>query len=117
MSRQEAIEQYERALKAGKKYYSSCVAQEKDPYPLVLDEILKDNASTGAVNLGLVPVICKGIAQKARPGQTLTVDLEAGTVTITDTGEVLPCEKLGEQAMNILEAGGIKPMMRKKLGL
>ena len=70
-----------------------------------------------AVNLGLVPVICKGIAQKAQPGQTLTVDLEAGTVTITDTGEVLPCEKLGEQAMNILEAGGIKPMMRKKLGL
>lgn len=56
MSRQEAIEQYEQALKAGKKYYSSCVAQEKDPYPLVLDEILKDNASTGAVNLGLVEI-------------------------------------------------------------
>ena len=70
-----------------------------------------------AVNLGLVPVICKGIAQKVQPGQTLTIDLEAGAVTIAETGEVLPCEKLGEQAMNILEAGGIKPMMRKKLGL
>lgn len=70
-----------------------------------------------AVNLGLVPVICKGIAQKVQPGQTLTIDLEAGAVTIADTGEVLPCEKLGEQAMNILEAGGIKPLMRKRLGL
>lgn len=70
-----------------------------------------------AVNLGLVPVICKGIAQKVQPGQTLTIDLEAGAVTIAETGEVLPCEKLGEQAMSILEAGGIKPLMRKRLGL
>ena len=70
-----------------------------------------------AVNLGLVPVICKGIAQKVQPGQTLTIDLETGAVTIAETGEVLPCEKLGEQAMSILEAGGIKPLMRKRLGL
>jgi 3-isopropylmalate dehydratase small subunit len=69
-----------------------------------------------AVNLGLLPVVCKGISQKAKPGQTLTVDLQAGTVTIEDTGETLPCEKLGEQAMNILEAGGIKPMMRARFG-
>ena len=70
-----------------------------------------------AVNLGLVPVICKGIAQRVQPGQTLSIDLEAGTVAIQETGEVLPCEKLGEQAMMILDAGGIKPMMRKRLGL
>ena len=70
-----------------------------------------------AVNLGLVPVICKGIAQRVQPGQTLTVDLEAGTVTVQETGEVLPCERLGEQAMKILDAGGIKPLMRKRLGL
>ena len=69
-----------------------------------------------AVNLGLLPVVCKGISQKAKPGQTLTVDLQAGTVTIEDTGETLPCEKLGEQAMSILEAGGIKPMMRARFG-
>ena len=70
-----------------------------------------------AVNLGLVPVICKGVAQRVRPGQTLTVDLEAGAVTVQETGEVLPCERLGEQAMKILDAGGIKPLMRKRLGL
>lgn len=69
-----------------------------------------------AVNLGLLPVVCRGIAQKVKPGQTLTLDLEAGTVTIGDTGEVLPCEKLGDQAMRILEAGGIKPLMRKRFG-
>ena len=69
-----------------------------------------------AVNLGLLPVVCKGIREVAQPGQTLTIDLEAGTVTILETGKVLPCEKMGEQAMKILEAGGIKPMMRARFG-
>ena len=69
-----------------------------------------------AVNLGLLPIICKGVSQKVKPGQTLTIDLDAGTVTIEETGESLPCEKLGDQAMKILEAGGIKPMMRARFG-
>ena len=67
-----------------------------------------------AVNLGLLPIICKGVSRRAKPGQTLTIDLDAGTVTIRETGEVLPCEKLGDQAMSILEAGGIKPLMRAR---
>ena len=69
-----------------------------------------------AVNLGLLPIICKGVSQKVRPGQSVTVDLEAGTVTVCETGEVLPCERLGDQAMKILEAGGIKPLMRARFG-
>ena len=69
-----------------------------------------------AVNLGLLPVICKGVSKRVQPGQTLTLDLDAGTVTNLDTGEVLPCEQLGDQAMKILEAGGIKPMMRRRFG-
>lgn len=69
-----------------------------------------------AVNLGLLPVICKGIREKVQDGQTVTLNLEEGTVTVQETGEVLPCEQLGEQAMKILEAGGIKPMMRKRFG-
>lgn len=67
-----------------------------------------------AVNLGLIPVVCKGVAQKVADGQTVTLDLENGTVTVAETGEVLPCDKLGDQAMMILEAGGIKPMMRAR---
>lgn len=69
-----------------------------------------------SINLGLLPVICKGIRDKVADGQTLTLDLEAGTVTVEETGETLPCEQLGDQAMKILEAGGIKPMMRKRFG-
>ncbi len=67
-----------------------------------------------AVNLGLVPVICKGISQHVQSGQTLTLDLAEGTVTVRETGECFPCEPLGEQAAKILEAGGIKPLMRAR---
>lgn len=69
-----------------------------------------------AVNLGLLPVICKGISSHVQDGQTLTLDLEQGSVTVEETGETFPCEQLGEQAMLILEAGGIKPLMRARFG-
>ena len=69
-----------------------------------------------AVNLGLLPVICKGIQSHVTDEQTLTIDLEAGTVLIQETGETLPCEQIGDQAMMILEAGGIKNLMRARFG-
>ena len=70
-----------------------------------------------AVNLGLLPVVCKGISQHVKAGETLTLDLEKGIVRIEDTGEELKCETLGEQAMKILEAGGIKPLMRARFAV
>lgn len=69
-----------------------------------------------AVNLGLLPIICKGISKHVESGQTVTLDLGSYTVTVKETGEVLPCEQLGDQALKILEAGGIKPLMRKRFG-
>ena len=44
------------------------------------------------------------------------LNLDKGTVTVQETGDVFECEKLGEQAMKILEAGGIKPLMRARFG-
>ena len=60
-----------------------------------------------SINLGLPLVICKG-------GQTLKLDIRKGTVTVEETGKVYACEQLGEHALNILEAGGIKPLMRAR---
>ena len=61
-----------------------------------------------------MPVICKGISKKVRDGQTLTLDYVKGVVTVQETGESYPCDQLGEQAMTILQAGGIKPLMRAR---
>ncbi len=68
------------------------------------------------INLGLPLVVCKGIARRVQDGQTLTLNMDKGTVTIEETGEVLAAEALGDKAMEILSAGGIKPMMRKRFG-
>lgn len=69
-----------------------------------------------AVNLGLLPIVSKGISEKVKAGQTLALNLDEGTITVQETGEVFECEKLGDQAMKILEAGGIKPLMRSRFG-
>lgn len=67
-----------------------------------------------AINLGLPVIVCKGIAARVQDGQTIRLDMAAGTVTIAETGEVLPAQALGDKAMEILQAGGIKPMMRAR---
>lgn len=67
-----------------------------------------------AINLGLPLMICKGLCGKVEDGAHIAVDLEAGTVTIRETGEVLRGEKIGDYAMAILEAGGIKPLFRER---
>ena len=68
-----------------------------------------------SITLGLPLIICKGIGSLVENGQTLTLDIEKGTVTVAETGAVYACERLGEQAMKILEAGGIKPLMRARM--
>lgn len=70
-----------------------------------------------AINLGLPLIVCPGLGREVEAGQELTVDMEAGTVTVKETGKVYPCDRLGDQAMNILEAGGIKPLMRARAAL
>ncbi|MBR6184870.1 MAG: BMP family ABC transporter substrate-binding protein [Clostridia bacterium] len=56
MSRVEAMEQYNAALKLGKKYYSACVAKGQSPYPAVLEEILADKQTVGVEKIGLVDI-------------------------------------------------------------
>jgi len=69
-----------------------------------------------AVNLGLLPIVCPGLSKHVKDGNTLTIDLDAGKVTVAETGESFPCDQLGDQQKMILEAGGIKPLMRKRFG-
>jgi len=67
-----------------------------------------------SINLGLPLIICKGINQKVKSGQSLEVDIQKGIVKIVETGAIVECEKIGEHATKILEAGGIKPLFREK---
>jgi 3-isopropylmalate dehydratase small subunit len=68
-----------------------------------------------SINLGLPLITCKGISSRVKDGQLIELDIEAGELTIKETGEMLKTDKLGDYAMSILEAGGIKPLMREKM--
>ena len=56
MSRQEAVEQYNIARKAGTKYYKACVARGRYPYPQVLDELIDESRLSGREELGIIDV-------------------------------------------------------------
>lgn len=68
-----------------------------------------------SINLGLPLIVCKDISKKLKNNDEIEVDIEEGTVTILSSGNVIYGEKIGDYAMKILEAGGIKPLFRRKM--
>ena len=56
MSRQEAAEQYSKALKQGRKTQKERTLRGLNPFPQVLDDILNPGTSAGQVELGLIDI-------------------------------------------------------------
>lgn len=56
MSRQEALQQFRLAQKAGQKCYRDCVHRGLYPYPQVLEELLRGRAVAGRVDLGVLEI-------------------------------------------------------------
>lgn len=56
MSRQEAVQQYQSALKRGRKTYKEHVLRGVFPYPQVLDSFLSDTMTAGQVDMGLLEI-------------------------------------------------------------
>ncbi|MDK2785113.1 MAG: 3-isopropylmalate/(R)-2-methylmalate dehydratase small subunit [Bacillota bacterium] len=69
-----------------------------------------------AINLGLPLLVCPGIAAQVAEGDMLEVDLQTGQVTNLTSGRRFQGEKLSDYVLNLLAAGGVKPLMRKMLG-
>lgn len=67
-----------------------------------------------AINLGLPVTRCPGVTRLAREGNNLTVSLDEGRITNTDTGKSLPCDVLPNFLMDILNAGGIIEILRSQ---
>jgi 3-isopropylmalate/(R)-2-methylmalate dehydratase small subunit len=65
------------------------------------------------INLGLPLIVCKGIRKMVKNGETLLINIPEGTVKVEETGIIMQTEILGEKAVQILSAGGIKEMMRQ----
>lgn len=56
MSRQQASNQYDRALKAGQKYHHACVSRGEYPYTKVLSDVFSEYLAASHVDVGLVDI-------------------------------------------------------------
>ena len=65
------------------------------------------------INLGLPLVVCPGISKLDLNHKEISLDLEAGTLT-ADGKVVAQVEPFTPYVLSILEAGGIKNMIRAK---
>ena len=68
------------------------------------------------INLGVPLIVCPGISKIVKRGDILTVDMTTGKVVNETTGASAEAQPLSEYVLNILESGGIKPMIKKQYG-
>lgn len=65
-----------------------------------------------AINLGIPALTCKGISKAVKNNDELSVDLKNGVIKNITTGEELSVVPMSPYIMNILQSGGIKPMIK-----
>lgn len=68
-----------------------------------------------AINLGLPAIVAPGVAKALKSGEKVTVDISKGEIH-TPAGKVVKAEPLSAKAIEILEAGGLVNIVRRKLG-
>jgi len=67
-----------------------------------------------AFNLGMPLIVCKEIDTLELNDDEVTVDIEKWTITNNTNGKEAACEPISEYAMELLENGGIKNLIRKQ---
>ena len=68
-----------------------------------------------AINLGLPLLVCPGISDHVSQGDVLKIDLEEGSVYNQSTDAELKVQPISGYVFDILESGGIKPLVKKQL--
>lgn len=67
-----------------------------------------------SINLGLPVVVSPAAIDHLKPGDELLIDLAAGRIVNTGTDESYPAAALDPKAVELLEAGGLIPYLKKK---
>jgi 3-isopropylmalate/(R)-2-methylmalate dehydratase small subunit len=60
-----------------------------------------------AINLGIPLVECEGISGQAEEGDSVEIDLSAGSINLVERGAVIYGSKLPEFLLEIIEDGGL----------
>jgi 3-isopropylmalate/(R)-2-methylmalate dehydratase small subunit len=67
-----------------------------------------------AINMGIPLLICPHITDIVKKGDLLSIDFSAGKIKNETTGASADAQPLSDYVMNILENGGIKPLIKKQ---
>lgn len=67
-----------------------------------------------AINLGIPLIICPDISCAVKNGDILTVNISEGKVINETTGVIIEAQPLAGYALNILQNGGIKPLIKSQ---
>ncbi len=69
------------------------------------------------INQGLLLITCPEAVDAARAGDTMEIDLAGSLIRIASRGRECAFAPLSPTALSIIEAGGLVPHLRRKLGL
>jgi 3-isopropylmalate/(R)-2-methylmalate dehydratase small subunit len=81
----------------------------------VICESTNRNFLRNSVHIGVPVIELPGIKGKVSQGNELEVDLKAGTVRNLTTGDTLTFAPYPDFLIEIIEAGGLYPLLREKL--
>ena len=69
-----------------------------------------------SINRGLPVLTSKGVRKNFKSGDEIKVDLKGGVIRNVTAGKTFKVEPLPEFVLNILNAGGLLPYLRRKVG-
>ncbi len=81
----------------------------------VICESTNRNFLRNSVHIGVPVIELPGIKKKVSQGDELEVDLKAGTVKNLTTGDTLKFDPYPDFLLEIIEGGGLYPLLREKL--
>ncbi len=67
-----------------------------------------------SINLGLPLVVCPSAPGLLQPGDVLEIQLEAGLIRVVDSSMSLRAAPLDARAVELLDAGGLIPYLKRK---
>ncbi|MFC1988867.1 3-isopropylmalate dehydratase [Chloroflexota bacterium] len=99
----------------GHDHYHACGAIRGAGISAVICESSNTNFIRNSIHNALPVIVCKGIKEKTKEGDELEVDLLAGTIVNLTTGEKLQFIPLPDFLIEIIEAEGLYPYLRKQI--
>jgi 3-isopropylmalate/(R)-2-methylmalate dehydratase small subunit len=81
----------------------------------VICESTNRNFLRNSIHIGLPVIECQGIKDIVKGGDEITVDLRSGMIDNISTGKTISFPPYPDFMMEIIDAGGLYPLIRHKL--